>query len=158
VKPELFDHRGRPFELCGAAKLPADAPPAVRLGLARVLGTPSISLLPTVRIIAVAIVITLVLKVVAVLSPGAVSSSLYQGTFFLTSIAVAFFVLRAIVYVRALVLAGFGDRESMAFEMMQRLLRHNICPSCGYALRGLQIDKDGMFVCPECGAAWRLET
>jgi len=37
-------------------------------------------------------------------------------------------------------------------------LEHDCCPSCGYELTGLPLDKeinDGCTICPECGAAWR---
>ena len=30
------------------------------------------------------------------------------------------------------------------------------CGSCGFELRGLANDADGCRVCPECGAAWRI--
>ncbi len=29
------------------------------------------------------------------------------------------------------------------------------CPSCGYMLKDLPIDRDGCATCPECGSAWR---
>ncbi len=31
------------------------------------------------------------------------------------------------------------------------------CASCGYDLSGLKAEEDGCTVCPECGAAWRLD-
>ena len=31
------------------------------------------------------------------------------------------------------------------------------CRACGFALNGLPECEDGCTVCPECGAAWRLE-
>ncbi|MEX2219225.1 MAG: hypothetical protein WD749_10760 [Phycisphaerales bacterium] len=31
------------------------------------------------------------------------------------------------------------------------------CPSCGYGLAELNPEPDGCRVCPECGAAWRME-
>lgn len=36
-------------------------------------------------------------------------------------------------------------------------VRNSICPACGYNLKGLEPQDDGCTVCPECGAAWRLE-
>ncbi len=38
------------------------------------------------------------------------------------------------------------------------LLRARLCASCGYELEGINIETDGCRVCPECGAAWRLES
>ena len=30
------------------------------------------------------------------------------------------------------------------------------CASCGFDLRGIEVQADGCHVCPECGAAWKL--
>ena len=32
-----------------------------------------------------------------------------------------------------------------------------VCPACGYDLHDLKAEVDGCTVCPECGAAWRIE-
>ena len=36
------------------------------------------------------------------------------------------------------------------------LIRQNRCASCAYDLRNVPRDEDGLSVCPECGAAWRV--
>lgn len=42
-------------------------------------------------------------------------------------------------------------------EQVRPSLRALRCPSCRYSLRGLTPEADGCTVCPECGAAWRME-
>jgi hypothetical protein len=37
------------------------------------------------------------------------------------------------------------------------MLRERRCVACDYDLRGLPPEPDGCTICPECGAAWRLE-
>jgi len=37
------------------------------------------------------------------------------------------------------------------------LLASGLCPSCGYGIVGVRCEADGCTVCPECGAAWRME-
>jgi hypothetical protein len=32
-----------------------------------------------------------------------------------------------------------------------------LCAACGYDLIGQEPEEDGCRVCPECGAAWRIE-
>ena len=38
------------------------------------------------------------------------------------------------------------------------VLRYRICPVCFYDLAGQEPESGASVVCPECGAAWRLET
>lgn len=37
------------------------------------------------------------------------------------------------------------------------MFRRRRCPACAYDLRGVPEDDDGITICPECGAAWRLD-
>lgn len=37
------------------------------------------------------------------------------------------------------------------------LLTSDICPACAYRIAGVPPEPDGCTVCPECGAAWRME-
>lgn len=37
------------------------------------------------------------------------------------------------------------------------LLTINRCASCGYSLKELPLADDGCTICPECGAAWKLQ-
>lgn len=42
-------------------------------------------------------------------------------------------------------------------RVWQVLLKHRMCPHCGYDIRELPTDPtDGATVCPECGCAWKL--
>jgi hypothetical protein len=41
-------------------------------------------------------------------------------------------------------------------EVRQTLIASGCCPSCGYVLRGIPGGTDGLTVCPECSARWRL--
>lgn len=49
--------------------------------------------------------------------------------------------------------------RSLAFTPPTRLrpllVRMELCPACGYSIKGLPVQSDGCVVCAECGAAWR---
>jgi hypothetical protein len=36
------------------------------------------------------------------------------------------------------------------------MLAHARCPHCGYDIKGLPTEQDGLTLCPECGCAWSL--
>ncbi len=61
-----------------------------------------------------------------------------------------------------LVIGAFAGRLILARRrhgrrVLQLLLKHRLCPHCGYDLRDLPVDPDdGATICPECGCAWRL--
>lgn len=42
-------------------------------------------------------------------------------------------------------------------EAGQLLRECRLCLACGYDMNGCKVENDGCTVCPECGAAWRLE-
>jgi hypothetical protein len=42
-------------------------------------------------------------------------------------------------------------------ERVSQLSKTQACLACGYSLKDLPSDPDGCTICPECGAAWRLE-
>lgn len=53
---------------------------------------------------------------------------------------------------------GDKSRRSMRAAAIRRvMLAEERCASCAYPLVGLQVEADGCTVCPECGAAWRLD-
>lgn len=35
-------------------------------------------------------------------------------------------------------------------------LKQEVCPGCGYSLKGLAAEGDGVRMCPECGGAWKI--
>lgn len=37
------------------------------------------------------------------------------------------------------------------------MLRHGLCPGCAHGIEGIPPQQDGCVVCPECGAAWRVQ-
>lgn len=37
------------------------------------------------------------------------------------------------------------------------LLTSGVCPACAYRIAGVPPEHDGCTVCPECGAAWRMQ-
>ena len=45
-------------------------------------------------------------------------------------------------------------RTRKSKQIAQLHLDHGLCPSCAYALDGLDPQQDGCVVCPECNAAW----
>jgi hypothetical protein len=54
-----------------------------------------------------------------------------------------------------LLLFLFGRRLMLRLANNE-LLRQEVCASCGYDLSGGENDPDGLRICPECGAAWKL--
>jgi hypothetical protein len=42
-------------------------------------------------------------------------------------------------------------------ELVGAYLACGRCPSCGYKIEHVAAEGDGCVVCPECGAAWRIE-
>lgn len=52
-------------------------------------------------------------------------------------------------------MARFGWRSPQ--HAIDAMIRVRLCPSCGYSLYECEPKPDGCTVCPECGAAWRLE-
>lgn len=47
---------------------------------------------------------------------------------------------------------------AMAAQLIGAFLEERLCPACGCGLRGVEAEADGCSVCPECGAAWRLDS
>ena len=45
-------------------------------------------------------------------------------------------------------------RDERAF--VRRCIAARLCGACAYPIGGLPPQRDGLVVCPECGAAWRL--
>ncbi|MEX2219224.1 MAG: hypothetical protein WD749_10755 [Phycisphaerales bacterium] len=60
-------------------------------------------------------------------------------------------VLVTLVPIQHVVMLGFRR------NVVERALRRETCPGCGYGLAALPLEADCCRVCPECGAAWRLE-
>ena len=65
------------------------------------------------------------------------------------AIVVSCFVWAALTYHRRVPKAG---RVLIAAA----LIREGRCASCAYDLRRTAADADGLVMCPECGAAWRM--
>jgi Zn ribbon nucleic-acid-binding protein len=42
-------------------------------------------------------------------------------------------------------------------QTRQRFLAALLCPACAHDLKDIPARDDGVTVCPECGAAWRVE-
>lgn len=68
-----------------------------------------------------------------------------------------------LLVVIVLVIAGvISIDRRIAQRMMQQgigatIVAHGLCARCAYSLQGLEPDEGGVVLCPECGAAWRLE-
>lgn len=57
----------------------------------------------------------------------------------------------------ALVWDGTAYRLRAA-SLVRAMLAEWRCPSCAYDLRHLKAHEDGCVICPECGAAWRVNS
>lgn len=55
-----------------------------------------------------------------------------------------------------LLLAWLVPRSAWAPDVAAEFLKERVCPCCHYRLHALLPDPDGCTVCPECGAAWKL--
>jgi len=42
------------------------------------------------------------------------------------------------------------------YVYIHQVVRAGFCPSCDYRIGEIEASADGMLVCPECGAAWRV--
>jgi len=68
------------------------------------------------------------------------------------------FVIYLPLVILAFVVPLIVARRRHRRRILPLLLKHLICPHCGYSLRGLPVDpNDGATVCPECGCAWKLD-
>ena len=72
------------------------------------------------------------------------------------------FALYSVWFVVPLVVIGCGAREywreSAWRSLRSSMIRDGYCASCSYTLADSPIKPDGCRVCPECGAAWRLDS
>ena len=69
---------------------------------------------------------------------------------------VAVFVARVInAPVQRVLRNAVADRRAGAIS--RAAVRAGLCGGCGYLLEALEATGDGCVVCPECGAAWRVE-
>jgi hypothetical protein len=58
--------------------------------------------------------------------------------------------------VAAVIFASEGAVKAAGRRAVEGCLKAEICPGCGYSIKGLEVDGDGSTVCPECGGAWRV--
>ena len=65
-------------------------------------------------------------------------------------------ILMFFAAVAAAVFASKRAVKAAGQRAVAELMKAEICPGCGYSLRGLKPEGDGCTVCPECSAAWRL--
>jgi hypothetical protein len=56
-----------------------------------------------------------------------------------------------------MVLSFWNLRRRAAPRFAQNLVRRGLCASCGYPLRSITPEPDGIRTCPECGSAWKME-
>jgi hypothetical protein len=89
----------------------------------------------------------------------------------LIGLTVLFFVLiqaglfdpkLGVAIILALLCVGFGQIFFPGYTFARKLsawrLGRRACAACGYRLEGVLAEQDGCTVCPECGAAWKLES
>jgi hypothetical protein len=88
---------------------------------------------------------------VAAMVPVTVTSGLRlpMGAAILVGALTGLVVPTAMVYVVRRVQAG---------RLARAYVQAGLCASCGYDLRAVQAGGDGFRTCPECGAAWLVET
>lgn len=66
-------------------------------------------------------------------------------------------VVAAVVLGMWILVFAILQRRDVAYRARQIALK-TACPACGYNLQGVSPDNAGHVQCPECGAAWHLET
>lgn len=53
-------------------------------------------------------------------------------------------------------LTGFVYFKRSVRRAVRAVCLSGYCPKCGYCIQGLPVQSDGLTICPECGAAWRV--
>lgn len=104
-----------------------------------------------------------VLRVLFGLSVGAIAFSVFWligDSNFRAAIVKVYtseFVIWLPLVICAFVVPLMIARRRHRGRVLQALLKHHLCPHCGYILRELPVEpEDGATVCPECGCAWML--
>lgn len=87
---------------------------------------------------------------------------LWASVFLFTRTEALAFRIAAGVGVISLVIVGSYFRRRAGFrkglgKVRRTMLDASLCPSCTHSLQGLPRHKDGCVICPECGAAWRVD-
>lgn len=67
------------------------------------------------------------------------------------------FLLFGVVWALILWKRRCGFLEFRPRLIISAMLRQSLCPACGYSLRLVPVSLDACRVCPECGAAWKIE-
>jgi hypothetical protein len=67
-------------------------------------------------------------------------------------------LLAAIAYVIMRFTRYNAARKRALQQQVRQVLRSGVCPACDYPLRGIPPASDGCTLCPECAAAWRLDS
>jgi hypothetical protein len=136
----VIDARGKTRHLCPASKLSGNSPRGLRWAL-----------LVGARHRWVAWAQTIVVLVFSAMSfYAAFGSRKWTSAQLLVNIAYAIVLVLALFFTSKRVMRIAGKRAVAA------CLRAEVCPACGYSLRGLVVSEDGVRVCPECGGAWRV--
>jgi len=71
-----------------------------------------------------------------------------------TGLGLFVFVLFGVVFAAAIFVSDAGRAPTVVRRV---LLEHSLCPGCASDLLDVEPNSDGCTVCPECGAAWKLE-
>lgn len=138
-RPRTTDDAGRPATLRRWAVMPWRQPGTPRDWLPRL-----IFLTPAGALTTFAVVLALAVALIATYS-GAwiVAVMLYSPA------------AASIALLAALLAKSWHTVLSTRPERIKRTwLARGLCPSCGYALAGLDADPEGRVACPECGGTW----
>ncbi|RNC82148.1 MAG: hypothetical protein ED559_10315 [Phycisphaera sp.] len=73
-------------------------------------------------------------------------------------VLVAAFLFFLLFSIGALLAPSIRDEKQRHSVHLQHLRLVRCCAACEYPLGSVAADVDGFTVCPECGAAWKLES
>ena len=141
-RTRVIDFRGQTHDLCDATSVPADS----RVGPRR---------LRWVLMLAHRHRWAMWLQILAsVLGLSAMVSLLLMARglnwYFVTAhLSSVWLGLAVAIFASRRAIDAAGRRAVLA------CLNAEVCPGCGYSLRGLEAEADGCRVCPECGGAWK---
>lgn len=61
------------------------------------------------------------------------------------------------LHLAAFATIAYAGRHERFDHLVPKRLRLGLCPKCFYQLDKISLEEDNVTICPECGAAWKLQ-